>query len=123
MFSDSCKNQILWNYAFDLFEDEIHDMNKTRYSNFHTYTEAKNKFILAEERKSIKINKSSETKNPKDNSSGATNPGNNKNKESMQKKNYQQSNTNSSINKNSSLKGIFRTRKLWLLYITSLSVD
>ena len=110
MFSDSCKKQILWNYDFDLFEDEIHNMNKTRYRNFHTYTEDKNKFILSEERKSIKTNKSLETKKPKDNSSGVSNPGNNKNKESMQKKKDQQSNTNSSINKNSSIKGIFRTR-------------
>ena len=29
LFSDSCNNQILLNYAFELFEDEIHNMNKT----------------------------------------------------------------------------------------------
>ena len=56
------------------------------------------------------MNKSLKTKKPKDNSSGATNPGNNKNKESTQKEKDHQSNTNSSINKNSSIKGIFRTR-------------
>ena len=62
------------------------NMNKTRYSNFHTYTEAKNEFILAEERKSIKTNKSLETKKPKDNSSVADNARNNKNKVFNQKK-------------------------------------
>ena len=29
LFSDSCRNQILCYYAFELFEDEIHNMNKT----------------------------------------------------------------------------------------------
>ena len=40
----------MWNYAFELFEGEIHNMNKTRYSDFHTYKEAKIVFILSEER-------------------------------------------------------------------------
>ena len=51
--------QILQNYYLDLFEDEIHNMNKTKYSDFHTYTKAKSAFILAEERltlEKIKIN-------------------------------------------------------------------
>ena len=42
------------------------------------------------------MNKSSETKKPKDNISGASNAGNNKNKYYKQKKKDQQSNTNSS---------------------------
>ena len=28
LFSDSCKKHILWYYAFEMFEDEIHNMNK-----------------------------------------------------------------------------------------------
>ena len=32
-------------------------MNKTRYSDLHTYTEAKRAFILAEEQKTSKMNK------------------------------------------------------------------
>ena len=67
------KKQILWNYAFDLFEDEIYNMNKICYINFHTYTEAKSAFILSEERKSSKINKSSDMKKSKDNSTGVAN--------------------------------------------------
>ena len=79
-------------------------MNKTRYINFHTYTEAKITFILAEEIKSSQMNKSSETKKSKDNSSGVANGGNNNNKESKQKGKYQQSNTNSSANIKKSVK-------------------
>ena len=78
LLSDSRKKHIPWNYAFKLFKDEIHNMNKTRYSDFHTYTEAKSAFILAEERKASKMNKSLETKKSKDNSSLAANAGNNK---------------------------------------------
>ena len=63
-----------------MFEDEIHNMNKTRYRNFHTYTEVKSVLILAEEIKARKMNKISETKESKDNSSGAANTGNNNNK-------------------------------------------
>ena len=48
LFSDSHKNKILWNYDFELLDDAIHDMNKTRYIDFHTYTEAISEFILAE---------------------------------------------------------------------------
>ena len=59
LFSGSCKKQIIWNYAFELFEDGIHNMNKTRYRDFHTYTEAKSVFILAEEIKASNMNKSS----------------------------------------------------------------
>ena len=50
------------------------------------YTEAKSVFILAEERKASNMNKSSETKMSKDNSSWAANTGNNNNKESQKKK-------------------------------------
>ena len=46
------KNKILWNYDFDIFEDEIYNMNKICYINFHAFTEAKSAFILSEERKS-----------------------------------------------------------------------
>ena len=35
LFSDSCKKQILWNYDFCLFEDEIRNMNKTCHIDFH----------------------------------------------------------------------------------------
>ena len=73
-------------------------MNKTRYSNFHTYNEAKRAFTLAAERKAKKINNISETKKSRDNSPGAANSVNNKNKESEHKTNYQQSNTNSILN-------------------------
>ena len=68
-------------------------MNKTRYGYFHTYTEAKSAFILGEERKASKTNKSSEIMKSKDNSSGTANAGNNKNKESNQKENYHNNNT------------------------------
>ena len=44
------------------------------------------------------MNKISETKKSKGNSSGVDNAGNNKNKESKHKKKYQQINTNSSTN-------------------------
>ena len=47
LFSDYCKKKIIWNYFFYLFEDEIQNMNKNCYSNFHKYTEAKSAFILA----------------------------------------------------------------------------
>ena len=50
------------------------------------------------------MNKISETKKSEDNSSGVVNTGYNKNKESNQKKNDQQSNTNSIINKKLSMK-------------------
>ena len=50
------------------------------------------------------MNKSSETKKSKDNSYGAAKSGNNKNKESKQKKKYHQSNTNSRANKKLSTK-------------------
>ena len=102
MFYDSRKKQIIWNYVFEMFEDEIHNMNKTRYSDIRTYTEAKSMSILSKERKSKKVNKSSDNKKPRENSSGASNAGNNKNKKSNQKKKYQQSNMTSSGNKNSS---------------------
>ena len=104
LFSDYCKKKVLWNYDFEMFEYEINNTNKNGYSNFHTYTEAKNMFILAEERKSRKNSKISETKKSKYNSSGAANSGNNKNKQSKQKKNYQKSNTSSSASKNPSMK-------------------
>ena len=87
LFCDYRKNQIIWNYAFEMFEDEIHNTNKTRYSNFHTYTEAKSALILDEERKARNMNKISETKKSKDDISGASNSGNNKAKDSKQKKN------------------------------------
>ena len=61
-------------------------------------------FILAEEPKDSNMNKISETKTSKDNSSGAANAMNNKNKSSKHKKNYQKSNTNPSTNTNSSMK-------------------
>ena len=77
LLSDSHKKQIIWNFYFKLFEDEIHNMNKTCYSDFHTYTEDKSVFILSEEIKYSKTNKSSETKNSKYNSYGAANAGNN----------------------------------------------
>ena len=79
-------------------------MNKTWYIDFHTYTEAKIEFILAEERNVIKMNKISKTKKWKDNSSGAANTCNNNNKESKQKKNYRHSNTNSIANRKLSAK-------------------
>ena len=50
------------------------------------------------------MNKSSGTKKSKDNSSGAANDGYNKNKDSNKNKKDQQSNTISSVNKNSSMK-------------------
>ena len=87
-----------------MFEDGIHNTNKTCYSDFHPYTEAKNAFILAEEIKANKINKILETKNSKDNISRAANVGNNKNKESNNNKKYQKGNNNSRVNKNSSMK-------------------
>ena len=87
MFPGCQKKQILWNYDFGLFGDGIHHMNKTRYRNFHVYTEDKIVFILDEERKFSKMNKSSETKKSKYNSSGVVNTVNNNNKESHQKKN------------------------------------
>ena len=104
MFYDSLNNLIIRNCYFELFEDEIHNTNKTWYHDFHTYAEAKIAFILSEEIKSSKTNKISETKNSKENNSETAKAGNNKNKESKQKENYQQSNTNSSVNKNSSVK-------------------
>ena len=52
-------------------------MDKTCYSDFHTYTEDKSVFILSEEIKYSKTNKSSETKNSKYNSYVAANAGNN----------------------------------------------
>ena len=78
LFSDSRKKQILRNYAFKLSEDEIHNTNKTWYSDFHRYTEANSVSILSEEIKASKMNKISETKKSKDNSSVAANAGNNK---------------------------------------------
>ena len=62
LFSDSCKKQILWKYDFDLFEDEIYTMNKNRYIDFQTFAETINAFILHEEKKASKMDKSSETK-------------------------------------------------------------
>ena len=44
------------------------------------YTEAKSAIILSEERKSRKMNKISEANKSKENSFGAANDGNNKNK-------------------------------------------
>ena len=65
LFYDYHKKQILWNYAFKLFKDEIHNMYKILYINFHIYTEAKNVSILAEERKASKMNKIPENKKSK----------------------------------------------------------
>ena len=48
LFSDTRKNQIIWNYDLKLFEDEIYNTNKARYRFLHTYTEAKGAFILYE---------------------------------------------------------------------------
>ena len=79
-------------------------MNTNFYIDFHTYTEAKSEFILAEERKDNKMNKSSETNKSKDNNYGAAKYGNNKNKDSNQNKNYHQSNKNYRGDKNLSLK-------------------
>ena len=98
------KEQILWNYSSGVFEDEVHNINKTCYRYFHTYTEDKGAFVVAEERKSSKMNKISYAKKSKDNSAGAANAGNNKAKYSKQKKNYQHSNNNSRGNKNVSMK-------------------
>ena len=80
MFSDFLKKKILWNYYFELFGDEINNINKTHYSDFHTYTETKSVFILSEEQKSIKMNKISETNKSEDNSYVASKSGNNNNK-------------------------------------------
>ena len=66
-----------------MFKDGIHNTNKTWWSDFQTYTEAKNVVILSEERKASKMNKISETKSSTDNISGVANTGNNKNKEYM----------------------------------------
>ena len=57
LFSDSCNNHILWNYSLELFKYDIHNTNKTCYIDFHTYTEAKNAFILAEEIKASNMDK------------------------------------------------------------------
>ena len=62
-----------------MVEDEINNMNKTCYRNFHTYTEAKHTSVLAEEINSSKKNRISESKNSKDNSSGAANTSRRKN--------------------------------------------
>ena len=94
------KKQIVWNYEFELFEDEIHNMNNTCYSDLHTCTESKSAFILAEEQKTNKTNKISDTKKSKENIAEAANAGNNKAKEFKQKKKDQKSNKNSSVNKN-----------------------
>ena len=67
---------VIWIFQEEL-EDEIHNMNKTWYRKFHTYTEAKSMFIIAEEIKASMMNKSPETKNSKYNSYGAANAGNN----------------------------------------------
>ena len=85
---------ILCNYAFNISEDEIHDMNKTLYRNFRAYTEAKCAFVIAEEIKAIKMNKISETYKSKEKNSGAANFGNNK----KNNKDHQ-SNSNSSVDK------------------------
>ena len=65
LLSNCRKKQILWNYAFDLFKGEIHNMNKTRCGYFHTYTEAKSVFILAEERKASKTKKAQKLRSQK----------------------------------------------------------
>jgi hypothetical protein len=65
LFSESRKKQILWNYAFENFKDEINNMNKTRYSDFNDYAEAKEAFLLAEERKTSKLAEIN-AKKPKD---------------------------------------------------------
>ena len=67
-------------------------------------TEAKIAFILAEGIKASQMNKISETKKSKDNSSVAANAVNNKYKESKQNKKDQKINTNSTINKNVPMK-------------------
>ena len=98
LFYDSCKKQILWKYAFELFEDLIHNSNKTHYRDIHTYTEPKSVLTLSEEIKASQMNKNSETKNSNDNSSGAANTVNNKTKDYNQKKKDHQSSNNSSTN-------------------------
>ena len=50
---------------FRMSEEEIHNMNKNCYSNLNTYTEDRNAFILPEDIKDSKANKSSETKSQK----------------------------------------------------------
>ena len=69
-----------------MFENKIHNMNKTKYSDLHTYTESKIAFILSEEIKSSKMNKRSETKKSEHNSSGAADTGNIKNENYKHKK-------------------------------------
>ena len=36
LLSYSLKKKILWNHSFGMFEDEINNINKTRYSYLHT---------------------------------------------------------------------------------------
>ena len=83
-----------------MFGGEIKNKNKNCYSNFYACTEAKIAFIPAEELKDSKMNKISETKNPKDNSYGADRAVNNKSKESKKNKKDQHSNDNYGGNKN-----------------------
>ena len=89
MLSDSCKNHILCNYDFELFDIDIHNMNKTHYRNFNRHTESKSSFILAGDRNTSKTNTILDTKKSKDNSTGAANAVNNKAKDFSQNKKYQ----------------------------------
>ena len=58
------------------------------------YTEAKRAFILSQDRKASKMNKSSDIKNSRDNISEAADSGNIKNKKSNQNRKHQKSNAN-----------------------------
>ena len=74
-------------------------MDKTCYRNYNAYSECKSTSVIAEERKSSKMNKISETNKSKDNICGSSDPGNNKNKGYKKNKKDQQINTNSIANK------------------------
>ena len=49
LFSDMRNKQIIWNQDIKLFENDIHSVNKTSYTDLNTYTEVKSTFILEEE--------------------------------------------------------------------------
>ena len=51
LLSDTLKNKIICSYDFELYKNEIHNMNKTHYSDLYMYTEAKSVSILDEEKK------------------------------------------------------------------------
>ena len=89
LFTQTRKTNILWNYAFENFKDEINNMNKTRASDFRTFQEAKDAFLLAEERKNKKAgtskaqgdaNKSKKSKIVDDDNKEKDNPGKGKDK-------------------------------------------